>query len=152
MNPEQNLESLGLALPPAPQPRGAYVPWKLHRGVLYISGMLPVRGADLLYTGVVGRDLDTDQGVAAARLCALNALAVAREALGKLSLISSVLRLNGVIASAPDFTGQPAVLNGASDLMNDILGENGRHTRVAAAAPVLPLNAPVMVDMILAVD
>mgnify|MGYP005861392507 CR=1 FL=1 len=152
MPPEDILESLGLELPPAPQPKGAYVPWARHGDMLYISGMLPVHGPEMKYAGVVGRDLDAEQGAAAARLCALNALAVARGALGDLSRISAVLRLNGVVASAPDFTGQPAVLNGASELMNQVLGEKGKHTRVAAGANVLPLNTPVMVDMILAVE
>jgi enamine deaminase RidA (YjgF/YER057c/UK114 family) len=152
MTPEKRLESLGLQLPPAPQPKGAYAPWKRHGDTLYISGMLPVYGPELKFTGVVGRDLDAELGAAAARLCALNALAVAREALGDLARIKSVLRLNGAIASAPDFTAQPAVLNGASELMNSVFGENGKHTRVALGANVLPLNAPVMVDMILAVE
>ena len=152
MSPEDRLKELGLALPPAPRPKGAYVPCKRHGHTLYISGMLPVLGADLQFTGVVGRDLDADQGAAAARLCALNALAVAREALGKLSRIRTVLRLNGFVASAPDFYAQPAVLNGASDLLNRVLGEAGKHTRVAAGANVLPLNASVMIDLILAVE
>ena len=152
MTPTQRLKELGIELPVAPAPKGAYVPCLRHGDTLYVSGMLPLEAGVVKYTGLLGHELNVEQGAAAARLCALNALAVVQQALDNgLDDVAAVLRLNGFLASAPDFTDQPAALNGASQLMADVFGDAGVHTRTAVGAAVLPLNAACILDMILAV-
>ena len=151
MNPETRLTELGIDLPAPPEPKGAYVPWRVHGGVVYISGMLPLHDGKVIYTGVVGCDVDAERGKAAARWCAVNALSALRAAAGgDLNSVAAILRLNGAVASAPGFTAQPSVLNGASELLLEVFGPAGQHTRTAIGAAVLPLNAPVIIDLIAA--
>ena len=149
---EARLKALGLILPAAPPPAGNYVA-HVHAGnLLMIAGQLP-RGADgRLVTGVLGAGLSIAEGQAAARLCALNLLAQAKAALGELDRITQLLRINGYVASAATFTDQPQVLNGASDLMAEVLGARGLHTRMAVGAVSLPGGAAVHIDATFAVS
>jgi enamine deaminase RidA (YjgF/YER057c/UK114 family) len=149
---EARLKALGLALPEAKPAIGSYVPF-LHLGrQLFISGQLPFREGKLVAQGKVGADLDIARGQEAAHACAINVLAQAKAALGDLDRIVQLLRLNGFVNASIDFADHPKVLNAASDLMQKILGNKGRHTRIAVGCSSLPLNAAVEIDAIFAVD
>lgn len=143
---EDRLAELGVTLPETAPPAGNYVPYTLTGNLLIISGQLPIRDGKLAYTGKVGRDLSLEDGQAAARLCAINILAQTKAALGDLGRVRRCLRLGGFVACAPDFADQPKVINGASDLMVEALGDLGRHARFAVGNPALPMNAAVEVD------
>lgn len=145
---EQRLREMGIALPEAPRPVAAYVPAVQAGDLLFTSGQIPLRGGEMAYKGKVGRDLSEEDGYQAARLCALNCLAVARAALGSLDRVRRVVKVVGYVNSAPGFTAQPRVLNGASDLLQEVFGEAGRHARSAVGAPELPLDAAVEVEMV----
>jgi enamine deaminase RidA (YjgF/YER057c/UK114 family) len=151
MSFDARLEALGLELPAAPKPVASYIPAVRSGQLLFLSGMLPFRNGQLTCTGKVGRELTTDQGSAASRIAVLNALAVARQELGTLDRINKVVRMVGHVASAEGFGQQPAVINGASDLLVQIFGDAGRHARVAIGVAELPLNAPVELELILEV-
>jgi len=149
---EARLQSLGIALPAAPNPVANYVPSCLAGNLLFISGQIS-RGADGAVTkGRLGTDLTVDQGRAAARLSALNVLAQAKAALGTLDRIARLVRLTGFVNAAPDFTDHPQVVNGASDLMVEVLGDKGRHTRAAVGVSSLPMGCAVEVDAILLIE
>lgn len=152
MSSEQRLEELGVELPAAPKPVANYVPAVRTGQLLFVSGVLPMRDGRLSFTGKLGRDLTIEQGVEAARLALLNALAIVRSELGSLDRIAQVVRMTGHVASAEGFTQQPAVVNGASDLLVAVLGNPGRHARVAVGAAELPLNAPVELDLIVEIS
>lgn len=145
------LAALGLALPDAPQPVANYVPYLLQGEFLFISGQLSKTREGHLITGTLGDGVSVSEGQEGARHAALNILAQAHAALGDLDRIEQVLRLTGFVASAPGFTDQPQVINGASDLMVAVLAENGRHTRSAVGVQSLPLGAAVEIDAILRV-
>ncbi len=145
---DQRLAELGLKLPEAPQPVANYVPYLLSGDQLFISGQVAKDGTGKILTGALGAGVSIEEGQEAARHCALNLLAQARAALGDLSRVVQVLRLTGFVASAPDFTDQPKVINGASDLLVAVLGDAGRHTRSAVGVASLPLNACVEIDAI----
>ncbi|HJR78144.1 MAG TPA: RidA family protein [Nitrospiraceae bacterium] len=151
MSFDARLEALGLELPAPPKPVASYIPAVRSGHLLFLSGMLPFRNGQLTCTGKVGRELTTDQGSAASRTAVLNALAVARQELGTLDRINKVVRMVGHVASAEGFGQQPAVINGASDLLVQIFGDAGRHARVAIGVAELPLNAPVELELILEV-
>lgn len=151
MSHEANLNALGLALPQPPKPVATYVPAVRAGELLFLSGVLPMKEGTLAFRGKVGRDLTVDQGVEAARLSLLNALAIARQELGSLDRIVRVVKVVGHVASAEGFTDQPQVLNGASDLLVAIFGGAGRHARVAVGAAELPRGAAVEIELILAV-
>lgn len=145
---EARLNELGIALPPAPAPAGVYVPvTRLDERIWVTAGMLPLVEGAIPHPGRVGAELDVEGGRAAAGQACLNALAALRAALGSLDRIRRVIRVEGFVASTPDFTGQAQVLNGASELLGDIFGEAGRHVRFAVGAAVLPLDAPVEVAL-----
>ncbi len=146
------LRELDITLPPAPKPVAAYVPAVRTGNLLFISGQLPTAEGKLQCTGKVGAEVSPEDGYAAARLAAINALAVAHGELGSLERVTRVVRVMGHVASAPGFTGQPAVINGASELLVAIFGERGRHSRAALGAAELPLGAAVEVEMILEVE
>ncbi len=148
---EARLEKLGLVLPPAPNPVANYVPFLLSDGLLFISGQIAKAADGKIVCGSVGRDLTAEVAQQAARLCALNILAQAKAALGSLDRIAQVLRLTGFVNSAPGFVDHPKVINGASDLMVEVLGDKGRHTRAAVGASGLPVNTAVEVDAIISV-
>ncbi len=149
---EARLQSLGIVLPAAPSPVANYVPSCLVGNLLFISGQIS-RAADGTVTkGRLGADLTVDQGRAAARLSALNVLAQAKAAVGALDRIVHVIRLTGFVTAAPDFADHPQVVNGASDLMVEVLGDKGRHTRVAVGVSSLPMGCAVEVDAILLIE
>lgn len=148
MDVAARLKALGLSLPAAPSPVANYIPAVRTGDLLFTSGILPMREGKLAYEGKLGGPLTVDQGREAARLALLNALAVIRQALGDLDRIERFVRMTGHVASAPGFHQQPAVLNGASDLLVEIFGEAGRHTRVALGAAELPLNSSVELELI----
>jgi enamine deaminase RidA (YjgF/YER057c/UK114 family) len=145
------LKELGLELPPAPNPVANYVPFLLAGNLLFISGQISKTGDGRLIAGRVGDTLSVEDGVEAAKTCALNLLAQAQAALGNLDRIAQVLRLTGFVNAGPDFTDHPKVINGASDLMVAVLGDKGRHTRAAVGVSGLPVGAAVEVDAIFSV-
>ena len=146
-SPSERLAALGLELPPVPAPVAAYVPAVSHGGLIYSSGQLPMVAGSVVLTGKVGSEVDPDQAQDAARTCALNALAAVAEQAGGLDRIARVLKVTGFVASDPGFTGQPIVLNGASELIGEVFGE---HARSAVGVAVLPLDAAVEVEIIAA--
>lgn len=148
---EARLNTLGITLPAAPTAVANYVPYAISGNLLFISGQIS-KGADgKLVAGTLGQDIDVEAGREAARLCALNILAQANAALGSLDRVAQVLRLTGFVNSAPTFTDHPTIINGASDLMVEVLGDKGRHTRAAVGVACLPLNSAVEVDAIIAI-
>jgi enamine deaminase RidA (YjgF/YER057c/UK114 family) len=148
MSREQRLTTLGLALPPPPKPVASYVPAVRSGTLLFLSGILPMKDGKPAWTGKIGRDLTVEQGVEAARLACLNALAVVKAEIGSLDAVSRIVRLGGHVASAEGFTQQPAVVNGASDLLVAIFGDAGRHARLALGAYELPLGAAIELELI----
>lgn len=148
---EARIAELGLTLPAAPNPVANYVPFLVSGNLLFISGQISKAADGSIITGALGRDVDIEQGQAAARLCALNILAQAKSALGSLDRIGQVLKLTGFVNATADFADHPKVVNGASDLMVDVLGDKGRHTRAAVGVSGLPLNSAVEVDAIIAI-
>ena len=141
------LAELGLKLPQVVPPLAAYVPAVQSGSYVYVSGQLPLVEGKLPYAGKVGAEVTAEQGAELARVCALNALA-AIEALVGLGRVVKIVKVTGFVASAAGFTGQPAVVNGASQLFGDVLGEIGRHARSAVGVAELPLGAPVEVEVI----
>ena len=149
-DPHARLAELGLELPPVSAPLAAYVPAVRSGNHVYVSGQLPLVDGKLLATGKVGADVDPEQATDLARRCALNALA-AIDALVGLGQVVRVVKLVGFVASAEGFTGQPGVVNGASDLFGEVFGAAGRHARSAVGVAELPLGAPVEVEVIVEV-
>lgn len=145
------LRDLGLVLPPAPSPVANYVPFLVSGNLLFISGQISKAGDGTLIAGRVGDTLSVEDGVGAAKVCALNLLAQAQAALGNLDRISQVVRLTGFVNAGPEFTDHPKIINGASDLMVAVLGDKGRHTRAAVGVSGLPAGAAVEVDAIFSV-
>lgn len=146
---EMRLKALGITLPAAAAPAANYVPFTRAGNLLFVSGQLPLKDGKLISTGLLGRDLDVAAGKEAARQCAINILAQAKAAAGSLDKVRSVLRISVLVASTPDFIEQHLVGNGASDLLAEVLGDAGKHSRVAVGMASLPLNAPVEVESIL---
>ena len=144
----QRLAELGLELPAAAAPVASYQPVVIHGGMAYLSGQLPFIDGSLV-TGKLGADVSLERGIEAARACGLMILAQLSAA-GVLERVERVVKLGGFVASTPDFTDQPKVANGASDLMAQVFGEAGKHARSAVGVPVLPLDAAVEVDAIFA--
>jgi len=148
-NAEQRLIELGLKLPDAPQPVANYVPYLISGDQLFISGQVAKDDAGRVLTGLLGSNVSVEDGKIAARQAALSLLAQAKAALGDLGRVVHVLRLTGFVASTPEFSEQPAVINGASDLLVAVLGDAGRHTRSAVGVASLPLGTCVEIDAIL---
>ena len=148
MSIAERLEELKIVLPEAAAPVASYRPLVVHGGVAYVSGQLPFVGGEIV-TGKLGADIDLEKGREAARACGLMILAQLNEA-DLLEKVEWVVKLGGFVASTPDFTQQPQVVNGASDLMYEVFGDCGRHARAAVGVPVLPLDAAVEVDAIIA--
>ena len=142
------LAALGLTLPPVTAPVAAYVPALRTGSYVYVSGQLPVVGGKLPAVGKVGAEVSAEDAAAMARTCALNALAAAASVAGGLEAIRRIVKVTGFVASAPGFTGQPQVINGASELLIEVFGEEGKHARSAVGVAELPLNAPVEVELI----
>ncbi|KJL49386.1 Endoribonuclease L-PSP [Microbacterium hydrocarbonoxydans] len=147
MSVADRLAELGIELPAVAAPVAAYVPAVVHGDLVYTSGQLPFSDGVLPATGKVGAEVSAEHANAYARTCALNALAAAADAAGGIERIAGVLRVGGFVASTPDFTGQPGVINGASNVLGEIFGDAGRHARAAVGVPVLPLDSPVEVEV-----
>ncbi|MBO8128581.1 MAG: RidA family protein [Peptococcaceae bacterium] len=148
---EDKLKKLGFELPPVPQPVASYVPAMQAGNLVFTSGQLPLRNGEMVYRGRVGEDVSTEEGQEAARLCVLNCLAAIKGLIGNLENVVQVVKVTGFVNSAPGFSEQPRVINGASDLLQEIYGENGRHARAAVGVAALPLNASVELEMVVAV-
>ncbi|MFE7125038.1 RidA family protein [Streptomyces sp. NPDC057617] len=144
---EAALAGLGLKLPEVVPPLAAYQPAVRTGTYVYTSGQLPMVEGKLPVTGKVGAEVSPEEAAELARTCALNALAAVKSVIGDLDRIARVVKVLGFVASAPGFTGQPAVLNGASELLGQVLGERGVHARSAVGVAVLPLDAPVEVEI-----
>lgn len=151
MDVERKLAELGLELPPPAGPAARYRPWVLAGNLLFVSGQLPMRDGNVAYTGRVGTELTTDEGYEAARLCALGVLAQIKDALGGFDRVEVVARVDGHVSSASGFYGQPRVLDGASDLLREVLEDRGGHARVALGHNELPRGAAVEVSAIIVV-
>jgi enamine deaminase RidA (YjgF/YER057c/UK114 family) len=149
--PEERLAELGLSVPEVAKPVAAYVPAVRSGNHVFTSGQLPMREGQLLATGKVGGEVSAEEAVECARQCALNALAAVRSEVGELSNVKRIVKVVAFVASTPDFTGQPGVANGVSDLLGEVFGEAGRHARSAVGVPVLPLDAPVEVELVVEV-
>ena len=151
MTTEQRLAELGIELPTVPKPAGNYVPALRVGNLLYLSGAICMVNGEMTHCGKVGDTCGQDYAVAGARICALNLLAVAQKELGDLDAIKQVVQLNGFVNAMPGFSDSPAVINGASDMLVEILGERGRHTRAAVAVTGLPKNSTVEIQAIFAI-
>ncbi|HWC36148.1 MAG TPA: RidA family protein [Mycobacteriales bacterium] len=145
---DDRLAGLGLTLPELAAPLAAYVPTVRSGDLVWVSGQLPFVDGKLPVCGKVGGDVAPDDATGLARTCALNAVAALKAELGDLDLVERIVKVVGFVASAPDFTGQPAVVNGASQLLADVFGDAGRHARSAVGVGVLPLDAPVEVELV----
>jgi enamine deaminase RidA (YjgF/YER057c/UK114 family) len=150
--PSERLAELGLTLPPVAAPQAAYVPAVRTGDYVYVSGQLPFVDGKLQALGKVGDGVSAQEAAALARLCALNGLAAAASVVaGGLDAITRIVKVTGFVASVPSFTGQPAVINGASEFLIEVFGEAGRHARSAIGLAVLPLDSPVEVELIVEV-
>ena len=149
--PEERLAELGLAVPAVSKPVAAYIPAVRSGHHVFTSGQLPMRDGSLITTGKVGGEVTPEEAVECARQCALNALAAVRAEIGELDAIKRIVKVTAFVASTPDFTGQPGVANGASELFGEVFGDRGQHARSAVGVPVLPLDAPVEVEIIVEV-
>ena len=148
MSYEAKLKELGLTLPDPPKPVANYVPVVRVGDLLFLSGVLPSRDGQLIMTGKLGGNLTIEHGIEASRVAVLNGLSIIRSAAGSLDRVQQIVKMVGHIASAPGFTDQPQVLNGASDLLVSLFGDAGRHARVAVGAAELPRQAPVEIELI----
>lgn len=149
--PEERLAELGLAVPEVAKPVASYIPAVRSGNHVFTSGQLPMRDGELITTGKVGGEVTEEEAVECARQCALNAMAAVRAEIGDLSKVKRIVKVVAFVASTPDFTGQPGIANGASELFGEVFGELGRHARSAVGVPVLPLDSPVEVELIVEV-
>jgi enamine deaminase RidA (YjgF/YER057c/UK114 family) len=149
MSVADRLAELGLGLPPVVTPVAAYVPAQVSGNLVFTAGQLPMVNGVLPAVGKVGAEIGADEAKEFARVCALNALAAAESVIGSLDRVTRVVKVTGFVASALDFTGQPGVVNGASELLGEVFGDAGAHARSAVGVAVLPLDAPVEVELIL---
>jgi enamine deaminase RidA (YjgF/YER057c/UK114 family) len=147
-SPEERLAEMGLTVPEVAAPVAAYVPAVRSGEQIFTSGQLPLRSGELMATGKVGREVSEEEAYACAQQCALNAIAAVRSQIGDLSQVQRVVKVVVFVASAPDFTRQPQVANGASELFGSVFGDAGQHARSAVGVAVLPLDAPVEVEVI----
>jgi enamine deaminase RidA (YjgF/YER057c/UK114 family) len=148
MTPEDKLKELGIELPEASKPLGSYIPAMRTGNLIFLSGMLPLIQGKLLRQGKVGEDLRIEEAGEGVRTAVINALSVLKANIGTLNNVKRCVKITGYIASSPNFTDQPLVMNAASDLIFEIFGESGRHARVAVGVNVLPLNSPVEIEFI----
>ena len=149
--PEERLADLGLSVPDVAKPVAAYVPALRSGNHVFTSGQLPMRDGELMMTGKVGGEVTQEEAVECGRQCALNALAAVRAEVGELSAVKRIVKVVAFVASTPDFTGQPLVANGVSELLGEVFGEAGRHARSAVGVNVLPLDSPVEVELVVEV-
>lgn len=148
MSANAKIRELGITLPEVAKPAGAYVPAVQSGNLVFTAGQIPLVEGKLVATGKVGKEISVEQAKDIARICALNAVAAIKGVVGDLDRVKKVVKVVGFVASTPDFTQQPQVINGASELLEQIFGENGIHSRSAVGVAVLPLDAPVEVELI----
>ena len=146
--PEERLAELGLSVPEVPTPVAVYVPAVVSGDLVFTSGQLPMKNGELMLTGKVGGEVGPEEAKAAAQQCALNAIAAVKSKIGDLDKVVQVVKVVVFVASTPDFTGQPQVANGASELLGRVFGDAGIHARSAVGVPVLPLDSPVEVEIV----
>ena len=149
---ETKIQMIGLVLPEIPKPLASYVPAKQSGKLVFTAGQLPLVKGDLVSKGILGQDVLVEEAHKAAQICTLNALAAIKGVIGDLDRINQVVKVVGYVASTSTFTQQPAIINGASELLLEIFGEAGKHARSAVGMAVLPLNASVEVELIVEVD
>ncbi len=148
MSVDERLSELGIELPAVATPAGAYVPAVISGNLVFTAGQIPLVDGKLMAEGKVGAEISPELGREIARRCALNAIAAVKSVIGDLNRVKKVVKVVGFVASVPEFTGQPGVLNGASELLEQVFGEVGIHARSAVGVAALPLNAPVEVELI----
>ena len=146
MTPEENIKKLNIVLPKAPDPVGSYVASKIVGNFIFISGQVPFNSNGILTKGKIGKELSLEQGQEAAKHCALNILAQLKKKCGSLNKVKGCIKLTGYVNSTDSFTEQPKIINGASNLISNIFGDKGKHTRAAVSVNSLPLGAAVEVD------
>lgn len=149
---EEKLKSLNISLPSPPKPAGAYIPVVVSNHMAYVSGQIPIENGKVTFKGKVPSVQSLEQAQKAAKICIINALSQLKSELGSLDKISKIIRVSGFVNSEPDFTEQPKVINAASDLLFEIFGEKGQHSRIAVGVASLPLGATVEIDMIVEVS
>lgn len=145
--PSKRLAEMGITLPPVPKPVASYVPCARHHDLLLLSGQIPTRDGKVIYTGQVGREVRLEEAQEAAKLCAINALAVGAEAAGGIDRITNVLKVVVYVSSHEGFTDQHLVANGTSNFLKEVFGEAGRHARAAVGVAHLPLDSAVEIDV-----
>lgn len=145
---EEKINQLGFTLPTAPKPLASYIPAVKSGDLVFTAGQLPIKDGSLLFKGKLGKELNEDDGKKAAQQCALNCLSVIKNEIETLDNIDRIIKLTVFVSSSEGFINHPQVANGASDLIKDIFGENGKHVRSAVGVAELPLNAPVEIEMI----
>lgn len=152
MNVEDRIRELGFALPPVPKPAGAYVPGVITGNLCFTAGQTGTVDGKLVYSGRLGAEVSVEDGYKSAQIAVLNCLAELKWALGSLDRVKRLVKVTGFVASAPGFGEQPKVVNGASELLESIFGENGKHARSAVGVAELPFGAPVEVELIVEID
>jgi enamine deaminase RidA (YjgF/YER057c/UK114 family) len=150
-HPEEKLAELGLSVPEVAKPVAVYVPAVRSGSHVYTSGQLPMRAGELMVTGKVGGEVTQEEAVECAKQCGLNAIAAIKAEIGDLALVKRIVKVVCFVASTPDFTGQPQVANGVSNLFGEVFGDAGVHARSAVGVPVLPLDSPVEVELVVEV-
>jgi len=148
-NYEENISKIGIKLPEPQKPVAMYLPAVRTNNLLFISGQIPIKNDNIIYTGKLGKEMNIEQGGKAAKLCAINALSVMKNELGNLDRIERIIKITGYVNSTDDFFDQPKVINYASELMIEIFGEKGKHSRVAIGVNTLPLNCAVEIEFII---
>jgi enamine deaminase RidA (YjgF/YER057c/UK114 family) len=148
MGVDDRMSQLGIELPPVAAPVASYVPVVVSNGFAFVSGQVAMEEGEPLFQGRLGAEVSLEDGAAAARRCALQALAALKAELGSLDRIARIVKLTVWVASTEEFTDQPKVANGASDVLGEIFGDRGKHARAAVAAPALPLGVPVEVEVL----
>ena len=147
---EENIKKLGIEIPDMPAPLANYVPFKVSEGIVYVSGQGPVKNGELVYKGKVGEDISIDDGIKAAELCCINIIAALKKSInGNWNRLDNFLKLEGFVNCNNDFYDQPIIINGASDLLVKIFGDQGRHSRFAVGSNSLPMNISVEIDAII---
>ncbi|MEF8726351.1 MAG: RidA family protein [Candidatus Bipolaricaulota bacterium] len=149
---EDRVEELGIEIPEPPKPVGSYIPARRAGDLVFCSGQGPLKDDEFLHLGKVGSDLTVEEGYEAAKVCAINCLAEVKSEVGSLNKVDKIIKVRGFVSSAPGFDKQPDVVNGASDLLQKIFGENGKHARAALGTSDLPGNIPVEVEMVVKVE
>ena len=145
---EQTLSELGLTLPEVATPAGSYLPAMISGNLVFTAGQIPVIEGKLMATGKLGAEITVEYGAEIAQRCALNALAAVKSVIGDLDRVKQVVKIVGFVSSVPEFTSQPAVINGASEFLQQVFGDAGKHARSAVGVSVLPLDAPVEIELI----